>query len=151
MSAHQQHTPQGHHHNHHHDTEHHSHSTPHADHGSLKSYVIGFLLAVVLTAIPFWLVMGNVFNNSSTTGLILLGLGAIQIIVHMVYFLHMNTQSEGGWSILALLFTVILVFITLIGSLWVMYHLNHNMMPHIMPEFMPDMPAVTHDMPHSSH
>ncbi|TIV08319.1 MAG: cytochrome o ubiquinol oxidase subunit IV, partial [Mesorhizobium sp.] len=44
-------------------------------------------------------------------------------------FLHMNPASEGGWSMLALIFTVILVVIVLSGSLWVMYHLNANMMP----------------------
>lgn len=118
-----------------------------ANHGSLKSYLIGFVLAAILTALAFWLVMGHVFDDASTTGLILLGLGAIQIVVHMIYFLHMNTQSEGGWSMLALIFTVMLVFITLSGSLWVMYHLNHNMMPGMMPELIHDMPPATHTMP----
>ena len=47
----------------------------------------------------------------------------------MVYFLHMNTKSEGGWSFLALMFTMVLLGITLSGSIWVMYHLNTNMMP----------------------
>ena len=54
---------------------------------------------------------------------------AVQIVVHMVYFLHMNAKSEGGWTMLALIFTLVLVVITLSGSLWVMYHLNSNMMP----------------------
>ena len=101
----------------------------HADHGTLKTYVTGFLLAVVLTVIPFWLVMGKVFEKSSTTALVILGLAAVQIVVHMVYFLHMNGRSEGGWSLLALIFTVMMVVILLSGSIWVMYHLNHNMMP----------------------
>ncbi len=103
-----------------------------ADHGSVKTYLTGFILAVILTAIPFWLVMGKVFDNSSTTALVVLGFAAVQIVVHMVYFLHMNTKSEGGWSILALIFTTILVVIMLSGSIWVMYHLNHNMMPGMM-------------------
>ncbi|HYD60281.1 MAG TPA: cytochrome o ubiquinol oxidase subunit IV [Noviherbaspirillum sp.] len=102
------------------------------DHGSLKSYTIGFLLSVILTAIPFWLVMGNVFEKASTTSIVLLAFAAVQIVVHMIYFLHMNTKSEGGWNMLALIFTVVLVVIMLAGSLWVMYHLNHNMMPGMM-------------------
>jgi cytochrome o ubiquinol oxidase operon protein cyoD len=53
----------------------------------------------------------------------------VQIVVHMVFFLHMNGRSEGGWTMLALIFTIILVVIALTGSLWVMYHLNTNMMP----------------------
>jgi cytochrome o ubiquinol oxidase operon protein cyoD len=52
----------------------------------------------------------------------------------MVYFLHMNTKSEGGWTVLALIFTTMLVVIMLSGSIWVMYHLNTNMMPGMMSE-----------------
>ena len=100
-----------------------------ADHGSFKGYVTGFLLAVLLTAIPFWLVMGHVFTQSSTTVLVLFAFAAVQIVVHMVYFLHMRSSTEGGWSMLALIFTFVLVVITLSGSVWVMYHLNTNMMP----------------------
>jgi cytochrome o ubiquinol oxidase operon protein cyoD len=100
-----------------------------ASHSTLKGYLTGFVLAVVLTAIPFWLVMGKVFDKSSTTAIVVLALAAVQIVVHMVYFLHMNAKSEGGWTMLALIFTLVLVVITLSGSLWVMYHLNHNMMP----------------------
>jgi cytochrome o ubiquinol oxidase operon protein cyoD len=105
-----------------------------ADHGSLKGYMTGFVLAVLLTAIPFWLVMGKVFDKSSTTALVVLAIAAVQIVVHMVYFLHMNTRAEGGWSMLALIFTVMLVVIMLSGSIWVMYHLDHNMMPGMMPD-----------------
>jgi len=109
---------------------HHGHDD-HADHGSLKSYAIGFVLSVILTAIPFFLVMGKVFDNSTTTAMVILGFATVQIVVHMIYFLHMNSKAEGGWSMLALLFTVMLLVIMLAGSIWVMYHLNHNMMPHM--------------------
>ena len=90
--------------------------------------------------------MGDVFASSSTTALVILGFAAVQIVVHMVYFLHMNTKSEGGWSMLALIFTIMLVVITLSGSLWVMYHLNHNMMPGMMPETAHAMHEMN-DMP----
>lgn len=116
-------------HSHGHDShgdDHHDEGVPHS---TLKGYTIGFVLSVILTVIPFWLVMGKVFESSSTTALVILGFAAVQIVVHMIYFLHMNTKVEGGWSMLALIFTLVLVVITLAGSLWVMYHLNHNMMP----------------------
>lgn len=116
------------HHNHADHADHAGHDE-HADHGTLKSYATGFLLAVLLTAIPFWLVIGKVFDKSSTTALVILAFAAVQIVVHMIYFLHMNAKAEGGWSMLALLFTVMLVVIMLAGSIWVMFHLNHNMMP----------------------
>ena len=100
-----------------------------AAHGSFRSYMTGFVLSVVLTAIPFWLVMGDALGNSTTTAIVIMLFAAAQIVVHMIYFLHMNTRSEGGWSMMALIFTVVIVVIMLAGSLWVMYHLNSNMMP----------------------
>lgn len=98
-------------------------------HATLKGYLTGFVLAVILTVIPFWLVMSGGLEKSSTTALVVLAFAAVQIVVHMIYFLHMNTKSEGGWNMLALVFTIVLVVITLSGSIWIMYHLNSNMMP----------------------
>jgi cytochrome o ubiquinol oxidase operon protein cyoD len=121
---------------HHGDDRGHGQHDDHA-HGTLRSYAIGFMLSVVLTAIPFWLVMsGKGFERSSTIAMVILGFAAVQIVVHMIYFLHLNTTAEGGWNMLALIFTVVLVVITLSGSIWVMYHLNHNMMPGMNPEAM---------------
>ena len=109
------------------------HSDDGAAHGSRRDYMVGFGLSVVLTAIPFWLVMSGVIENKTVTGFLVMGFALVQIVVHMVYFLHMNTKSEGGWSMLAMLFTVMLLFIMMAGSIWVIYHLNHNMMPGMMP------------------
>lgn len=121
----------------HHD--HHAHGGQ--EHGSLKGYAIGFVLSVILTAIPFWLVMGRVIQDSSVTAFVILGFAVLQIVVHMVCFLHMNTRAEGGWSLLALIFTIVLVLIVLTGSIWVMFHLDHNMMPSMVPAMpMSDMP-----------
>lgn len=110
----------------------HGHADDHDDgtpHSTFKGYMTGFILSVFLTAIPFWLVMTKTFDKPSTTALVILAFAVVQIVVHMVYFLHMNTKMEGGWSLLALVFTLVLVVITLSGSIWVMYHLNSNMMP----------------------
>ena len=106
-----------------------AHGDDHAPHGSLRGYVTGFLLSVVLTAIPFWLVMNDVLGNATLTAIVIMAFAAVQIVVHMVYFLHMNGRSEGGWNMMGLIFTIVIVVIVLSGSLWVMYHLNTNMMP----------------------
>jgi cytochrome o ubiquinol oxidase operon protein cyoD len=112
---------------------HHAHDDHHDDgpvsHSTFKGYMTGFVLAVILTAIPFWLVMGKVLVSTHTTSLVILAFAAVQIVVHMIYFLHMDAKSESGWNMLALIFTIVLVVITLAGSLWVMYHMNANMMP----------------------
>ena len=117
---------------------HHAHGHE-ASHGSFKSYMTGFVLSIILTAIPFWLVMGKVFDKPGTTAIVILAFAAVQIVVHMIYFLHLNAHSQGGWNMLALIFTIVLVVITLSGSLWVMFHMNSNMMPASMHE-MRNMP-----------
>lgn len=127
--AHSSHAPAGHGHGHG------GHDDGHS-HGTFRSYMIGFVLSVILTAIPFWLVMDGPLD-STQTALAIMALAVVQIVVHMVYFLHMNGRAEGGWSMLALIFTIIIVVICLAGSLWVMYHLNTNMMPMPDPRQLP--------------
>ena len=102
-------------------------------HITVGGYVTGFVLSVVLTAIPFWLVMARVFESSTVTIFVILGLAMVQIYVHMVFFLHMTSKAEGGWTWMSLLFTLVLLVITLSGSLWIMYHLKTNTMP-VTPE-----------------
>jgi cytochrome o ubiquinol oxidase operon protein cyoD len=107
-----------------------------ASHGSLKSYLIGFVASVILTAIPFWLVMTGQLASAQATGLTIMAFAVVQIIVHIFCFLHVDAKAEGGWTMMALIFTLVMVVIVLSGSLWVMYNLNSNMMP----------PMVGHDM-----
>lgn len=109
------------------DPELHAHGDEHG-HGTLKDYLIGFALSVVLTAIPFWLVMtGALVGGWAVTAIVICAI--VQIAVHSAYFLHLNTSGEGGWTLLAYVFTAVIVIITIAGSLWIMYHLNTNMMP----------------------
>jgi len=106
----------------------HSHGDTHG-HGSRRGYLIGFVLSAILTAIPFWLVMTGVLQNRQTTVLVVVALAIVQILVHTVAFLHVNTKAENGWTLMAMVFTAVLVAITICGSLWIMYHINSNMMP----------------------
>ena len=114
-------------------TDHHDSHGHHDDHdvgyhATVKGYLTGFILSVILTAIPFWLVMAKVLPPEATK-FIILGFAAVQVVVHMIYFLHLNAKLEGGWTMLATIFTIIVVVIMLAGSIWVMYHMNTNMMP----------------------
>src|SRR4029453_358480 len=102
-------------------------------HITVGGYVTGFVLAVILTAIPFWLVMGKVLESPTVTTFIILALAMVQIYVHMVFFLHMTSKAEGGWAWMSLIFPLVLLVITLSGSLWITYHLKTNTMP-LMPE-----------------
>lgn len=96
--------------------------------GSLPSYLLGFALALVLTAAAFWLVMsGGVSRTAALTGVSVLAV--VQIAVHLVFFLHMNRSADGRWNRMAFLFAVIIIGILVAGSLWIMNHLHHHMMP----------------------
>ena len=90
---------------------------------------IGFLLSVILTLIPFGLVMTDAFEDTGTAALIIMGLGVVQIIVHMVCFLQLNRRAEGSWTLPALIVTVLLVAILLVGTLWGMPPLDGNVVP----------------------
>ena len=125
MSAHDNHAVHGH-------DDHHDHEE--GPHSTFSGYMIGFFLSIILTAIPFAVVMGDVFESRNATILVVTFFAVVQILVHMVFFLHMNGKVEGGWTLLSTIFTVVFLAITLAGTLWVMYHMNTNMMP------------MTHDM-----
>ncbi|STT50224.1 cytochrome O ubiquinol oxidase subunit IV [Klebsiella pneumoniae] len=76
-----------------------SHSTDHsgASHGSVKSYMTGFILSIILTVIPFAMVMSGSASHAVILGTILVT-AVVQIVVHLVYFLHMNSKSDEGWE-----------------------------------------------------
>ncbi len=106
------------------------HHGPHAAHGpTQKQYVVGFALAIILTLIPFALVMSH---TVAATPVLIAGFALGQILVHVVYFLHVNTSEEQRWNLMALLYTAVMVFIVLGGSLWIMHHLYLNMVPGAM-------------------
>ena len=102
----------------------------HGAHGDLKSYLIGFFLSVVLTALPFGLVMTGSLEHDMIAP-VCFAFAAVQIVVHLVYFLHMNSKSSRSWNGAAFLFTLVILLILLVGTLWVMYNMNLNMM--VMP------------------
>ncbi|MBV8041440.1 cytochrome o ubiquinol oxidase subunit IV [Pluralibacter sp.] len=105
-----------------------SHSTDHgASHGSVKTYMTGFILSIILTLIPFWMVMNGSASHVALLGTVLVS-AVVQILVHLVCFLHMNTKSDEGWNLTAFVFTALIIAIVVIGSIWIMWNLNYNMM-----------------------
>lgn len=98
-------------------------------HGSRQDYVTGFVLSVILTAIPFIVVMAGGFASARLTGFVVLAFAVVQIIVHMFYFLHMNPRSESGWTMISLVFTITVLVIAVVGTIWVMHNMDAYMMP----------------------
>jgi len=96
---------------------------------SVKSYLIGFVLSVILTVIPFGLVMSGTW--SKTAILIGISLAAlVQIVVQLYFFLHLDSSPNQRWNLLTLVLTAIIVVLLVGGSLWIMYNLNVRMMDH---------------------
>ncbi|MDN7142140.1 cytochrome o ubiquinol oxidase subunit IV [Pseudomonas sp. JQ170] len=97
------------------------------NHGSVKSYAIGFILSVILTAIPFGLVMYPSLPKDMTV-LIVVAFAAIQIVVHLYYFLHLDRSKEQRENVSAFLFTAMVIALLVGLSLWIMFSIHTSMM-----------------------
>ena len=94
----------------------------------IRGYLIGLALATLITVIAFFVSQTTlVWQPSIPVALIVLAIA--QMGVHLVFFLHITTGPESLNNVLALAFGLLIVFLLLVGSLWIMTNLNHNMMP----------------------
>jgi cytochrome o ubiquinol oxidase operon protein cyoD len=92
----------------------------------LTGYTIGLLLAAALTAAAFFsLGSHTIYGPGIVMAIVVLGLA--QVGVHLVFFLHMTTSPDNTNNILALAFGLVIVCIVVFGTIWAMYHMNHNM------------------------
>jgi cytochrome o ubiquinol oxidase operon protein cyoD len=98
-----------------------------AGHTKLKLYVTGFVICLLLTLGAYHLVDNHMLSTFSL--FIAVGVLAIlQAITQVLCFVRSNTSREDGvWNIIAFFFTVGVIFILIVGSLWIMYNLNYNM------------------------
>jgi len=95
------------------------------------SYVIGLALALLLTAVAFWVASTSVlWGPGVAVGLVVLAIA--QMGVHLVFFLHITSGPDNTNNVLALAFGVLIVFLVMVGTIWIMAHMNSNMGP--MPE-----------------
>jgi len=98
-----------------------------ASHSSVKSYIVGFVLAMVFTIISFaFVMMEQVPKKVALIGLSIAAL--LQMLVHLRYFLHLDTSEKQRWNVAFIAFTAVLVFIFVGGTIWVMITLNSRMM-----------------------
>ncbi|NBA94679.1 cytochrome o ubiquinol oxidase subunit IV [Pseudomonas sp. R5(2019)] len=98
-------------------------------HGSVKSYMIGFVLSIILTAIPFGLVMYPSLSKELTL-FIVVAFAVIQILVHLVYFLHLDRSAAQRQNVWVFAFTVMVIAFLVVLSLWIMFSIHQNMMAH---------------------
>jgi cytochrome o ubiquinol oxidase operon protein cyoD len=94
----------------------------------IRTYLIGLGLAILLTATSFFIATTTlVWTPSIPVALVVLAVA--QMGVHLVFFLHITTGPENTNNVMALAFGVLIVMLLIGGSLWIMAHLNQNMMP----------------------
>ena len=94
----------------------------------IGSYLIGLGLATLLTIVSFFIARTTlVWQPSIPVALAVLAIA--QMGVHLVFFLHITTGPDNVNNVMALAFGVLIVFLVIVGSLWIMAHMNHNMMP----------------------
>ena len=105
----------------------HDHNSAGAAHGNVKQYTIGFIISVLLTVIPFGMVMAGGFSRGLLVTVIAITAVA-QILIQLVYFLQMNSSSEQRWNVIAFVYTILTIAILLVGSVWIMNYLHFNMM-----------------------
>ena len=90
------------------------------------SYVIGLALALILTGVSFWVASTDVlWGPGVATGLVVLAIA--QMGVHLVFFLHITSGPDNTNNVLALAFGVLIVFLVMVGTIWIMAHMNANM------------------------
>jgi cytochrome o ubiquinol oxidase operon protein cyoD len=95
--------------------------------GTLVSYVLGFAISIVLTLTAYFLVTERLLVDGLLIAAIV-GLGIVQMIVQLLFFLHLGSEVKPRWNIMAFLFMILVVLLLVIGSLWIMYNLDERVM-----------------------
>ena len=96
---------------------------PEATEGSVRSYTIGFFLSLALTFAAYYLVVHNTLSTNAIVAGVLI-FAVAQMIIQLVFFLHLSRASSKRWNVVALLFAVLIVLMVVLGSIWIMDNLN---------------------------
>jgi cytochrome o ubiquinol oxidase subunit IV len=103
-------------------------TTQSSEHGTTISYVVGFILSLVFTFIPYYLVVEHVLSGAVLLATIL-GFAVLQMLVQIVFFLHLGREKGPRWQLIFFVSTVGIILVVVGGSLWIMTHLHYNMSP----------------------
>jgi cytochrome o ubiquinol oxidase operon protein cyoD len=92
-----------------------------------RSYLVGLAGSLFLTLLAFFTVYYKSYDETKTYAVISV-LAIIQLVVQAVCFLRLNASPLGRWNLFPFLFVLTMIAFIAGGSLWIMYHLNHNML-----------------------
>lgn len=91
----------------------------------MKNYIIGFVLSILLTVEAYLLVVNDVFKGTVLIAAIV-ALAIIQLLIQLVFFLHMDSEPRPRWNLHVMMSAVVVVVIVVFGSLWIMGHLDYH-------------------------
>lgn len=109
-------------------TPHTTHHQPKGEHGTVQSYVVGFILSLIFTAIPYYLVVNAVVSGSVLLATIL-GFAVLQMIIQIFFFLHLGRGPKPLYNVVFFVSTVGLILVVVLGSIFIMNHLHYTMTP----------------------
>lgn len=95
---------------------------------SFKPSFLGFVLSLVLTFAAYRITSQHHLHNSVLIWTVL-GLGALQMFLQLIFFLHLGLESKPHWNSISFLFMVLVIVVVIGGSLWIMSNLNYYLMP----------------------
>lgn len=94
---------------------------------AFANYLIGFVLSVILMLVIYWLVGHHVLPTQSLYTAIAV-FAVVQLIVQVLFFLRLNARTDSSrWDLISFLFTILIIAIVVVGTLWIMYNLNYYM------------------------
>lgn len=108
---------------------------------TVRTYVTGYVLALCLTLVAFSLVQahvnsGHTFVSDNLMLAVLSALAIVQLMVQLVFFLHLDRESRPRWNLLVFGLAIMFIFIVVAGSIWIMYHLNYRMTPRQQDQYL---------------
>lgn len=96
-------------------------------HGTLRSYVIGFIASILLTTASFSIVITKLLSGNALIFTIV-ALALAQAIFQLLFFLHLGQEAKPRWETIVFYFMIVVLFIVAIGTLWIIYDLNNRVM-----------------------
>lgn len=110
-------------------------------HGTITSLSIGFVLSLLLTLSSYFAVINHLLPAPFLVGAVLF-LACMQFVVQIIFFLHLDKESGKRWKTIVFISTIPMVLLVVIGSIWIMTHLNYNMMPKDVNQYMQKEEAI---------
>lgn len=103
----------------------------------LLGYIAGFVFSIILTLEAYLLVVNHTFSHHILIGVVA-GLAVVQIVLQLLFFLHLGSETKPRWRLLVFCFMSLVVGILVIGSLWIMGNLNYRMTPQQVTQYLND-------------